>query len=265
MVVTIFVAPCLLGETVSLCKLLSVFVIVAGVVWVVCASPHQYEKYEAQAFWNSISGTVFLSITGGAVCLLLALFGSMLFWTFSRQMTCIRYIFIAAVVNWYSVISARCSSGFLITTVYHSEDIVTTRLEFWFLLGAMLLLASANVHFLNRALEHGDAVFVVPIYEALAIIGQILFGIVFFREFDGLSTFEKVNLSLALGFTISGVVASSSKDPPVSCLSQVVLEGNYCAKYCPCCCCCCPDPEDAKKRQQDESSRLYDPGSTGYT
>merc|ERR1719375_3110086 len=39
MIVTVFVAPCLLGETVNLCKLLSVFIIVVGVIWVVLASP----------------------------------------------------------------------------------------------------------------------------------------------------------------------------------------------------------------------------------
>jgi multidrug transporter EmrE-like cation transporter len=272
MVVTIFVAPCLLGETVSLWKLLSVIIIVSGVVWVVCASPHEYEKYEAAEFWESISGGVFLTITGGAIVALVVLFGSLAFWTFSRTNRCLRYIFIAAVVNWYSVISARCSSGFLITTIYHAEDIITTRLEFWFLLGAMLLLAIANVHFLNRALEHGEAVFVVPIYEALAIIGQIMFGIVFFNEFEGLSFFQQINLSCALGFTIAGVVASSTKDPPIRCCSQIVLQGNYCGAYCPCCCCCCcPEAETQKiakwtRAQHDENSRLQgDSGSTGYS
>lgn len=256
MVVTVFVAPCLLGETVNLCKLLSIAVIVIGVIWVVIASPGSYEKYEAEAFWESISGVVFLSITAAAVSVLILLLGSFMCFTLSKTMNCIRYILIAAVVNWYSVISARCSSGFLITTIYHAEDIITTRLEFWFLLGAMLTLAAANVHFLNKSLENGQAVFVVPIYEAIAIIGQILFGIVFFREFEGLSFFHKLNLSAALAFTIVGVIASSAKDPPVKCLSQVCLDGNYMAKYCPaCCCCCCPDPEEIQRIKRMRAER----------
>jgi len=271
MIVTVFVAPCLLGETVNLCKLLSVFIIVVGVVWVVLASPQNYEQYEPEEFWKSMGGTVFLSITGCAVFVLIVLLGSIWFFEPSRLIKCVRYIMIAAVVNWYSVISARCSSGFLITTVYHAEDIITTRLEFWFLLGAMLSLACLNVHFLNRALENGQAVFVVPMYEAAAIIGQIMFGIVFFREFEGLSFFAMVNLSCALAFTIAGVVASSAKDPPIRCLTQVCLEGNYMAKYCPWfCCCCCPDPEEIrnlKQREQENNERVSfrDPGATNYT
>lgn len=271
MVVTVFLAPCLLGETVNLCKLLSVFIIVTGVIWVVLASPQDYDKYEPHEFWQSMQGVVFLTITGCAIFIFSVLLASIWCYELSKMMKCVRYITIAAVVNWYSVISARCSSGFLITTVYHSEDIITTRLEFWFLLGAMLLLACLNVHFLNKALENGEAVFVVPMYEAMAIIGQIMFGIVFFREFQGLTFFEMLNLSLALGFTVVGVVFSSAKDPPISCLTQVCLEGNYMEKYCPWwCCCCCPDPGEIRKikRQQqerDETVSFRDPGSTGYT
>lgn len=225
MVATIFGAPLILGEEVDMCKLLSVVVIIAGLVWVVLASPHTYEKYTYQHLYDSSNNAAFLSITGGALILLVVLVASSCCVKMGARLSAMRYILIAATINWYSVLCARCSSGFFISTVYHKDDHVVSWL-FCGLFVAMLCLACANVYFLNAALRLGDAIFVVPIYESLTISGQILFGVVFFEEFSGLSTLQEINLGCGFAVVVSGVVLASTNcrlPGRLACLRQIVL------------------------------------------
>merc|ERR1719375_3120127 len=73
MIITILLAPVILGEMVTMGKLINVVVIVAGVVWVVMASPGQYEEYTSKVFWAAVHDVVFLSITGGMLLLFIIL------------------------------------------------------------------------------------------------------------------------------------------------------------------------------------------------
>jgi len=225
MVITILLAPVILGEMVTMGKLLNVVVILAGVVWVVMASPGHYEEYTSEQFRAAVHDVVFLSITGGMMILFVVLLASQ-WWVLEDRMAALRYILIAAIINWYSVLSARCSSGFFLSTVVHQREGISW--EFWLLIGMMLGCAGANVHFLNRALECDKAIFVVPIYESLAIAGQILFGIIFFREFDNLSLYQTVNISFAIAVVIGGVLFSSFKEPDTPFLTQVVISEELC-------------------------------------
>merc|ERR1719161_3521226 len=79
MIITILLAPLILGEMVTMGKMINVLVIVAGVVWVVMASPGQYEAYTSKVFWAAVHDVVFLSITGGMLLLFIILLASQ-FW-----------------------------------------------------------------------------------------------------------------------------------------------------------------------------------------
>merc|ERR1719161_3480097 len=73
MIITILLAPIILGEMVTMGKMINVLVIVAGVVWVVMASPGQYEEYTSKKFWGAVHDITFLCITGGMLLLFIAL------------------------------------------------------------------------------------------------------------------------------------------------------------------------------------------------
>merc|ERR1719161_1706859 len=135
MIITILLAPVILGERVTMGKLISVLIIVAGVVWVVMASPGHYEQYTSKMFWKAVHDVTFISITGAMIALFIALLISQ-YWDLEPRMSAIRYILIAAIINWYSVLSARCSSGFFLTTVVHQEHDIG--FAFWMMLGLML-------------------------------------------------------------------------------------------------------------------------------
>jgi len=245
MIITILLAPVILGEMVTMGKLINVVIIVAGVVWVVMASPGQYEEYTSEVFWAAVHDVAFLSITGGMILLFFALLASQ-YWTLEDRMASLRYILIAAIINWYSVLSARCSSGFFLSTVVHKGS-GTAGFEFWCLLGLMLACAGLNVHFLNKALECDKAIFVVPIYESLAIAGQILFGIVFFREFDDLNIYQTLNISFAIAVVIGGVLMSSMGEPDTPFLKQIVISEELCG------CCFCGSLEQLDESLSAES------------
>merc|ERR1719161_671696 len=245
MIITILLAPVILGERVTMGKLISVLIIIAGVVWVVMASPGHYEQYTSKMFWKAVHDVTFISITGAMIALFIALLISQ-YWDLEPRMSAIRYILIAAIINWYSVLSARCSSGFFLSTVVHKGS-GTAGFEFWCLLGLMLACAGLNVHFLNKALECDKAIFVVPIYESLAIAGQILFGIVFFREFDDLNIYQTLNISFAIAVVIGGVLMSSMGEPDTPFLKQIVISEELCG------CCFCGSLEQLDESLSAES------------
>lgn len=241
MIVTIFAAPPLLGETVSMGKLISVIIIVFGVIWVVLAAPRNYEAYMKEHFWDAVLDPAFLAISAAAAVTLAILLGSILCLPLGPKMSSMRYILTAAVINWYSVLSARCSSGFFLNTVVH-QDNHTHTWEFGILVTCMLIFAICNVHFLNKALEIGEAIFVVPVYESLAISGQIMFGIIFFKEFEDLTLKQTLSLAFAMAVVIGGVILTTGREPPIRCLQQIVLKEDYCDD----CCCCCRVFHDKK-------------------
>lgn len=193
----------------------------------VLSSPGGHETFHTDDFWAAAQDPSFLGITAVSALLLIGLLASFCCWDSPGTKSAgIRYIIIADIINWYSVLSARCSSAFFISTVYDNTP-QTATWEFWGLLGAMLLLACMNVHYLNKALEHTEAIFVVPVYESFAIIGQLIFGIVFFKEFVGLLFWEKVQLGLGVCLVLGGIIMSSSEVPStVPMLSMVVLSAD---------------------------------------
>merc|ERR1719379_1401429 len=85
MIITILLAPVILGEMVTMGKLINVVIIVAGVVWVVMASPGQYEEYPSKKFWAAVHDVWFLSITGAMLILFFVLLASQ-WWSLESRM-----------------------------------------------------------------------------------------------------------------------------------------------------------------------------------
>merc|ERR550537_808302 len=87
----------------------------------------------------------------------------------------------------------------------------------------MVVLAVTNLHFLNMALSVGDAVYVVPMYEAMAIFGQTLLGGIFFQEFQELDTYAHINFWFCLSIILLGVVLLARKGPETDLMQYPVL------------------------------------------
>merc|ERR1719313_2387526 len=78
---------------------------------------------------------------------------------------------------------------------------------------SMVVLAVTNLHFLNMALSVGDAVYVVPVYEAMSIFGQIILGGIFFREFQHLDFYGHLSFWFGVSCIIVGVILLARRGP----------------------------------------------------
>lgn len=81
-------------------------------------------------------------------------------------------------------------------------------LEQWLLYFVILGIVLVNVlleFFRQRALAYFGALFVVPIYQVLLIVGSAMMGAVFFDEFAGLESWELALFVVAIAVTMGGV------------------------------------------------------------
>merc|ERR1719305_2171034 len=63
--------------------------------------------------------------------------------------------------------------------------------------------APAELHFLNLALQSGDAIFVVPVYLALGMVSQLLTGMIFFEEYkDFVSASHAIEFAISVSITL---------------------------------------------------------------
>lgn len=78
----------------------------------------------------------------------------------------------------------------------------------WFFYVTIASIVAVNFlleFFRQRALFYFDAVFVVPIYQVMLILGSALMGAVFFDEFATLTSVELALFTLSIGITLFGV------------------------------------------------------------
>lgn len=211
-VITFVCAPIFLGEIVTVFRLLSVCVMIFGCFWVVMSGPRVYQVFTVEMLKEEMKNMLFQVISGLAL-LYLVVCACMLALSNTRpRLSALQYTVLAAVLGWYSVLSAKITSGLVFSSWHHTRN-QFDEWESWVMLVTMIVLAVTNLHFLNMALSIGDAVYVVPVYEALAILGQTLLGGIFFQEFQHLDTYGHVNFWLGLTCILVGVICLSRKGP----------------------------------------------------
>lgn len=210
-VTTVVFAPLFLGETVTTFRFLSVIMMVCGCVWVILYGPHTYEAYTLDKFRSQASNRTFLHASLGVLCVLACLAVEARF--FRTRFSAIKHVFIAAIIGWYSVLLAKVTSSLLLTSWVHKDN-QFLHWESFIVTGAMITLSVVNVHFLNMAMKSGDAILVVPVYESVAIIGQIVVGGCFFQEFHHLTRFsDHLHFWGGVSCVILGVICIQIKGP----------------------------------------------------
>lgn len=209
-VTTIVLAPLFLGETVTAFRCCSVIMMVCGCAWVIIYGPHTYEAYTVDKLRLETSNMLFLRTSCGIGAVLVYFVVEFYLRT---RLSAIKHVFIAAIIGWYSVLLAKVTSSLLLTSWVHLDN-QFLHWESFLVAGAMLIMSAANVHFLNMAMKSGDAILVVPVYESVAIIGQIVVGGIFFQEFRYLTRFsDHFHFWAGVSCVILGVVCIQAKGP----------------------------------------------------
>ena len=70
----------------------------------------------------------------------------------------------------------------------------------------MCLTVFTQIHFLAQGLQHFDAIFVVPIFQSAFIVGAILVGATYFKEFSNFSTLQVIFFPTGILIVIFGVM-----------------------------------------------------------
>jgi len=117
---------------------------------------------------------------------------------------------IAAIIAWFSSITSKCTSSLTLTAVRHVDADVFTHWQYWTLHGLMLFLGCLNMHFINLALQKGEVLFVLPLYEALSILGQVILAGIFFDEFESLRRHQLVTFFAIVLFVVGGLIGLSA-------------------------------------------------------
>lgn len=222
LVITFVIAPILLHEVVTVFRALSVLFLITGCTLVIVYGPKQYREYNIELLKHSLSNVPVQIITFCCLATLIFL-GTRAMVTAKRpRITVVQATLISAMLGWYSVLTAKCTAGLLWSTIYYRHNQFYSPLP-WILAGAVVSLGVTNLHFLNIALEYGDAVNVIPLYEALAVTGQIFIGGIFFDEFSQLTTTEHLYFWLGVASVVGGVFAVSSVGPDIPLLQQALI------------------------------------------
>jgi len=93
-----------------------------------------------------------------------------------------RYVLMAAICAWYAVFCSKSMSILAIDSVASHQSQAHT--FFWVLTFCFICCAVGQAHFMNLGLKHGLASAVMPMYEAVSMIGQLFFGGIVFAEFE---------------------------------------------------------------------------------
>lgn len=211
-VVTFVLAPIFLGETVTVFRFMSVSIMIFGCSWVILSGPRVYQVFTVPMMMSMVQNVLFQVLTGLAIMYLIINAAMAAFSKQIPRLSAFQYTTVAAIVGWYSVLNAKITSGLVFSSWHHTLN-QFDRWESWVMVVTMLVLAVTNLHFLNMALSIGDAVYVVPVYEAMAILGQTVIGGIFFREFQHMTVWAHINFWFGLLCIIAGVICLAQRGP----------------------------------------------------
>jgi len=222
-VVTLLCAPFMFGEAVTVYKVMAVALLILGCVWVTLHGPQRYRVFTVERLHLYLENKAFVCVAGLSLLGVCALGASVA--TTDRRPRCsvFQLALGAAMCAWYSVLSAKCVSGLHFTSWHHGHDQLSVW-QPWAVLVVFVAAAASNLHLLNLALAAGEAVTVMPVYEALSLIGQIVLGGIFFQEFDALDFWGHAQFWFGVSCVVGGIVMVTRGEPEIAVLRKHVFK-----------------------------------------
>eukprot|EP01084_Bolivina_argentea_P310445 537220_1 len=119
-----------------------------------------------------------------------------------RTFLMISYISLAAYFGSISVLLMKSA----VLMLYNINAEIVSDWFFWFIVLGCVVVNFMLEYFRQRALACFGAMFVVPIYQVLYVIGAALFGAVYFGEFDQLNSLDLILFMSSLLMSLFGVL-----------------------------------------------------------
>jgi len=220
--VAFVLAPVFFGEYVSRGAVAGAGMLVLGSVWVILVGPKETQEQTVQTVLHSVVTPMFTLLMGGTLALGAAVGAPILLEDSKyKSKSPLWFTILSAICAWYAVLCTKATSLIMMTGWQSEGTKVFLSLGLWVMLAGAGICAAMQLHCLNMALKAGDAIQVLPIYESLSMIGQIIMCGVLFEEFKNYSMLACVWLASGVGFVLLGVfVVSRFTDSPQ------VIQGN---------------------------------------
>lgn len=209
--VTLALAPVLLGEAATRGGLLSIPLLLAGCVLVVGFGPRGYEAQTPATIAKAWGDYAFLAAFAATCVFLLAMaalagvrrcLGGPR--SFAPLLSPLQHTLVAAVLAWYAVLFSKCTAGLAVASLKSGENQLKSWV-FWTQVLAMLVSALLNVYHLRLGLAGEQARVVAPVYEVSSMSGGLLIGVLFFGELRGAPLVVQLPFWLGACLVLAGV------------------------------------------------------------
>jgi len=197
------------GERVTQQMLIGGSMLVIGVCWVITFGPKTYKPETPQLILEACQSFRTIFILAATAMLLVSIAISAYQHRNRRPMplTFMQLTSISAVLGWYASVFSRSMAALILTSATSTESrssfISNT---FLFFLAAFVFCAICQIHFLNLAMQIGDAVVVLPAYMGMSMTGQIVVGGLFFDEFQNMSWSRDFFFMIGVAFVVAALV-----------------------------------------------------------
>jgi hypothetical protein len=244
-VITLVIAPRLLGEPVSKQTTMSAALLAFGTGWVIAFGPKAYQMHTTDLILEALKKPQ--SIIAFAMTSMFLLTMSIVGYTrwqnkVSETLSYFQFTAISATFAWYATLLSKSTAKVLVASMQLQQSLYLNP-YFWVLASAFPICAALQVHFLNMGLKNGEAVIVIPMYEALSMTGQIVIGGLVFDEFSGLGPHQHAMFWPGVAIVMLGIASlafevrdadmkkgcsSDEKIPLLTSSPQSILEAKPC-------------------------------------
>lgn len=184
-IANMFLAAIFLKEKIESANLFGSALAVIGAVLVVAFAPKQETVLDGEMLNQQLMQTSFIVY----ICVEFAILGILFFLLYVRKMRrVVLYLLVVAVIASFSVISAKAVSSMVQITFSGRSQL--TYITFYIMVLIMVSTAVIQVKYLNQAMKNFESTTVVPTNFVFFTISAIIAGIVFYKEFWGMTALE---------------------------------------------------------------------------
>lgn len=211
-IIVVFVlAPLAFGEHVSQGALTGAALLIAGCMWIVCSGQKEVPAETVASLksnWKNVQFLLYVACTMvvlATVAVRIALRRSVVSALGSSS---IDFVIISAVCGSYAVVCSKTTSLLALNTAETGENQIF-RWEFFVVFVVTFIFGVTQLHCLNEALRIGEAIVVLPTYNATAMITQMLAAGTFFSEFDSFGVRSMASFWCGVFIIVCGIATLS--------------------------------------------------------
>ncbi|ELT93209.1 hypothetical protein CAPTEDRAFT_228824 [Capitella teleta] len=184
-IVNAFIAVMALNEELRTEDMFGGSLAVIGAFLLINFSSKTEKVYDADGIIYLLQGTAFIVYIVIEVCILA---GTLFVAYYLKVQSVVVLLLACNVIASFTVIAAKAVSSMLQLTL--SGDMQLTSWVFWFMLIGMAIAVVIQLKFLNQSMQLYESSIVVPTNFVFFTISAILAGVIFYKEFYGLSAVD---------------------------------------------------------------------------